>query len=286
MKNIALVFAFAFGLSGCMSIQESTPLTGSVAAKGLVIKRELPSPMASRAAAVPGTQFILVSAESAVVALADFANPIPFIGGMAKEALNRHAADGYKSGYAQLDPYTIATEKMAGSPLVSQRPDALPLKPVVYMVEGPENRWRMSLAFRIDGKEWVGRYMYHLPTTFPPNELKAAAPATLETLRRELETGSDILRQLIERDASGKLKGDGTRVEFGSYHVVGSNMLGVLPAKLVHFKDAELIEEGESYVILRSKGDLHADATESALAFGVHYFRKDQLHDFVKTAAR
>lgn len=75
-------------------------------------------------------------------------------------------------------------------------------------------------------------------------------------------------------------------VEFGRYYVVGSDLLGMVPARLVRFADAELIEEGPEHVVIRSRGALHADAASGALAYGVHYFRKDQLHEFEKAPAR
>ncbi len=283
MKSFISVLFISLLLTGCMSVRESTPIRDSVKARGLALTRALPSPMPARAASIPDSQFILVNSQSGALEVVDFFNPIPFVAGMATDAFNQRRADGYKSRYAQIDPYLIASARLAGSPLLGSGADALPLKPVVYMVEGSDGRWRLSLSFRVEGADWLGRYMYHMVTTYTTDEIRAAAPATLDTMRRELEAGSDMLRQLMERDARGELKGDGTRVEFGSYHVVGSNVVGLLPASLIRFKNAELLEEGADYVILRSRGDLHADALNGALAFGVHYFRKDQLHDFKKT---
>ena len=52
----------------------------------------------------------------------------------------------------------------------------------------------------------------------------------------------------------------------------------------MQYKDAEVLEEGADHVIVRSRGDLKAAGNAGALAFGVHYFRKDQLHTFTRNA--
>jgi hypothetical protein len=89
----------------------------------------------------------------------------------------------------------------------------------------------------------------------------------------------------MERDARGEWAHPGTKVDIGSYYLVGANLLGLLPAKLMQYKDAELLEEGKDYVVVRSRGDLKAAGNAGALVFGVHYFRKDQLHTFKKKDA-
>lgn len=286
MKAYCLVILTSLLLAGCAGMQDNTPMRSDVAAKGVVPIRALPSPLPSGAVAIPSSQFILINADTAALALVDLLNPIPFVTDLAKDGMNQRIADSYQSRYAAVDPFAIATERLAGSPLLTGRKDALPLKPFVYMVEGSDGRWRLSLTFRIEGADWLGRFMVHLPTTYSAAEIRDDSTPTQQTLRQDLVDGSDVLRQLMERDARGQLKGDGTRVSFGSLHVVGSNAMGVLSAQRMIYTDAELLEEGADHVIIRSRGDMHADATNGALAFGVHYFRKNQLHHFVKTTQR
>lgn len=60
---------------------------------------------------------------------------------------------------------------LAAAPLVARAPDAMGLKSVVYWVEGLDAQWRLSLAFRIEGTGWIGRYMYHLPTIYAGAQL-------------------------------------------------------------------------------------------------------------------
>lgn len=273
-------------LTGCASMQESTPIQADMASRGSVLKRLMPTPLPSGAVAIPGLQFIIVNADSAAMELVGMLNPIPFVTDAAQEGLRHQEAEGYRDRYATVDPFAIASARMAGSSVLSTRADALPLMPFVYMVQGSDGRWRLSLTFRAEGAGWVGRYMYHLPTTYDGGALQQADTQLLALLRQELTVGSDVLRTLMERDFRGELRGDGRRVEFGSYYVVGSDLLGMVPARLVRYADAELIEEGPEHVVLRSRGDLHADAASGALAYGVHYFRKDQLHDFKKEPAR
>lgn len=284
MKLTAALCCLSLALAACSNLQPSTPMRGDVAARGLVPTRALPAQLPTGAVAVPGTQYLIVNADSAAAELVDMLIPVPFVTDMAMEGLHRRAAQGFRLHDAQVDPFAITMARLAGSPLMAGRPDALALKPWVYLVEGSDQQWRLSLTFHVEGAAWTGRYMYHLPTTYGGAEIQHGSAAMLNSLRNELVAGSDMLRELMQRDARGALQGTGTRVEFGSYHVVGSDMMGVMPARLVRFTDAELVEESENHVVLRSRGDLNAAANEGALAFGVHYFRKDQLHDFKKLA--
>ena len=41
-----------------------------------------------------------------------------------------------------------------------------------------------------------------------------------------------------------------------------------------------IMKEGKDYVIFRHSGDPSVAGTAGALLFGVHYFKKDQLHTF------
>lgn len=265
-------------LAGCMSIRSSEPIGADAVARGIVVVRELPKALPSQTSRVPDSQYILVFAESAAVALLDLANPIPFVKEAVTATYNEHEARQYRERYASVDPYTIARDRLRGSPLVSGRADALHMMPLVYIVEGSDGRYRPTLVFRVEAGEWLGRYMAHLPTTYSAEDMKKSSPAMLQSLRGDLVAASDILRGLMERDARGELKGSGHKVSYGSYHLVGGNVGGLIPATIMTYSDAEIVEEDADHVILRSKGDLQAAGPQGALAFGVHYFRRDQLH--------
>ncbi|UXH80111.1 hypothetical protein [Roseateles amylovorans] len=282
MKHLTVCLAWALLLAGCANVQQSRPLQADLAGKGLQLTRALPSPLPAGSAAIPGTQYIIVSAGSTVAQLVDMLNPIPFVGGLAEDEMRKRQASGYRSHYAQVDPFAIATAQLAGSPLLSGQSGALPLKPLVYIMEGSDARWRLSLVFRVEAPNWVGRFMYHLPTTYSSEEMASASSSTVDTLRQEIAAGSDVLRQLMERDARGELKGSGTQAEFGSLYIIGRDLAGVVSASRLPFGKAEIIEEGPDYMVLRASGDLHADAATGALAYGVHYFRREQLNEFRK----
>lgn len=269
-------------LTGCTAMKESTPIRDEAVKKGLVIVRSLPKALPGKAAPVPDSQYVLVNVDSGVVQLIDMAMPIPFVTGFAADQINQHAASKYKAPYASVDPYAIAVERMEGSPLLSGRPDALHLFPFVYAVEGSDDMYRMTLVFRVESEGWLGRYMYHMPQILTAASLKNPSPEQLQQLSAELMTGATTLRQLMERDARGELKPTGTKVDIGSLYLVGSNIGGVVSAGLMHYPDTDLAEEGDDYVIVRSKGDMKANANAGGLVFGVHYFHKNQLHTFKK----
>ena len=268
--------------TGCASMRDSTPIRDAVAHRGVTLTRSLPDKLPGNTSPVPNAQYVLVNADSAIVALADLANPVPFVDDFAMSKWNERKAAHFKDHITRVDPYGIAVERMAGSPLLSGQPDALHLMPFVYMMECGDQRYRLTLVFRVEGKDWLGRYLYHLPTTYTVAEMKSDAPLPIDTLRAELVAGCDRLRDLMERDARGEWMKPGPGVEFGSDYLVGARIMGLLPAHLFTYKDAELLEEGRDHVVLRSRGDLSAAGNAGALAFGVHYFRKDQLHTFNK----
>jgi hypothetical protein len=143
-------------------------------------------------------------------------------------------------------------------------------------------KFRCTLVYRIESEGWLGRYMYHLPTQYSAAEIENPSQKNLESLRADLVLGADILRTLMERDVRNELKSNGTKVDVGSYYLVAGRIMGLIPANIMHFKDTDLVEEGDDYVIVRSKGDPNASGNAGGLVFGVHYFKKDQLHTYKK----
>ena len=283
--RIPLIITALLLAAGCTSMRDSTPIRDEVADKGITITRSLPKKLPGKTSPVPDAQYVLVNADSGIVVLADFANPIPFVNELVVGKWNQHKANQFKDHITQVDPYLIATERLSGSPLLSTNTNALHLMPLVYIMECDDGRYRLTLVFRVEGSTWLGRYLYHLPTTYTVAEMKSEAPLAMHTLQGELEAGCDTLRNLMERDARGEWARPGTKADIGSYYLVGANLLGLLPAKLMQYKDAEVLEERKDYVVVRSRGDLKAAGNAGALVFGVHFFRKDQLHTFKKKDA-
>jgi hypothetical protein len=120
MKNIyriPLMTTVLLLAAGCTSMRDSTPIRDEVADKGITITRGLPKKLPGKTSPVPDAQYVLVNADSGIVVLADFANPIPFVNELVVGRWNQHKANQFKDHITQVDPYLIATERLAGSPL-------------------------------------------------------------------------------------------------------------------------------------------------------------------------
>lgn len=273
-------------LTACMSIKESTPMRQEVAERGLSVARGLPKSLPDGVIPVPGSQFVLIKADALSSTLLSLAVPIPFVTDMATNALNKREGSAYQGKYADVDPYVIALERLQGSFLLSAQDSPFKLIPLVYVVEGYDGINRFAQVFRVEGDGWTGRYMYHPTVTFTAEQLKAPSAADLQALRAELVKGAGILRGLMERDARGELKGDGSKVDFGSLFLVGGRGMGMVPATAYHYPGNELVEEGKDYVVVRARGDINGPANVGAMTFGVHYFYKDQLHTFKEASAK
>lgn len=285
MASLVMV-GLALMLSGCISMQESTAIRADAVKKGLTVVRALPKSLPGDANPIPGTQYVLVKAESGAATAVSFIVPIPFVTDMAITAANKQEAGKYTSHYNSVDPYGIAAERLQGSALLGTGTDALHLMPLVYILEGFDGIYRLTLVFRVEGDGWTGRYMYHLPTTYDAAQIQNPQAQGLATLRQELVTGSDILRNLMERDARGDLKPSGKKVEIGSYYLVGSKALGMVPASVYRYVGNDLVEDEGDHVIVRARGDRNADAKLGGLVFGVHYFLKNQLHVYKVSDAK
>lgn len=276
-----LTLTLSLVLTGCAAFRESSPLAPEAAARGVKVVREVPSKLPSEVSPVTDTQYLLVFSQSAAVVLLDSVNPIPLsVAQTVTGVYEDQEAKGLKDRYAAVDPYDIAVQAMRGSPLLTGRGDALPMTPLVYLVEDASGVFRATLVFRVEDDAWLGRYMYHMPDTYSGAQLKGAGAEVLQSLKRDLEQGAGILRSLMERDARGEFRGGGRRVKYGSYHLVGSPVAGMVSASIYAFPDAQVLEEDADHVVLRSGGKPTDGARKGALAFGVHYFRKDQLHTF------
>ena len=234
---------------------------------------------------MPQTPYLLVFAQSTTLSLLDTLNPLPIsITQPLADAYQDREAATLKDRYARVDPFQIVGERFKGSPLLTGRPDAMHTTPLVYMVETNDDLFRATLVLRVEDGRWLGRYMVHLPTVLTKTQVLTAGPDVQALLRRELAQGADVLRGLMERDMRGELKGDGRRASYGSYHLVGSRVAGMVAASVYTFSDAEVLEETPDHVVLRSGGNPASGAREGALAFGVHYFRRDQLHTYKPVA--
>lgn len=266
--------AALFLLAGCVSMQPSVPPPQNTI-KRFSISTQFPTlPSGSRL--IPDTHFAMIFADSAATLLV----PVPFVGEAVSGAINSSKSESYKAHYVGIDLLQLAETAFSSSEFFSHEPQKTQLFPVAYIQESFDDVFRISLAIEVDSDTWVGRYLYHVPTHIPVSDIKN--PSTLEvgTLKAELATGMQKLAELIARDVRGELKSTGKTVDFGSYYIYGSKFGGLVTPSIMHLPDGELIEEGDDYVIFRHSGDPSVAGNAGALLFGVHYFRKDQLHTF------
>ncbi|AZP12272.1 hypothetical protein [Undibacterium parvum] len=208
--------------------------------------------------------------------------PIPFVSEAIGSAIDRMTADAFEARYARIAPYKLAQTEMAMSPLYRKTGGALTLQPFVFMTECIDDTYRIALVFQLQGGGWVGRYMFHLPTAYAVAEFKSPSDALLRVLEAELQEGAKTLRQLIERAGQGELQSTSAKADVGSLHLVGGRAAGLIAPTIVIAKGADLLEETDTHVIARMAGDMASPGTAGGLFFGVHYFRKDQLHTFKK----
>jgi len=261
-------------LTGCVAMQESNPPPKNTITKFSISKQFPTLPSGSRL--IPDTHFSVIFADSAATLLV----PVPFVGEAVTGAINSSKSESYKEHYVGIDILKFAEEAFSGSEYYSEEPQATKLFPVAYVQECFDDVFRISLAIEVDSENWVGRYLYHIPTHIPVSDVKNPTQLEVETLSSELKAGMSKLTRLIERDIKGQLNSTEKNVDFGSYYIYGSNLGGLITPSVMHLSDGQLIEEGKDYVIFRHSGDPSVAGTAGALLFGVHYFKKDQLHTF------
>ena len=275
----ALAAAGALLLAACVAPPpKSVPISAEAATRGISLSRSLPSVLPSKSVPIPHSQFVLIPSESA----AGLLMPIPFVSEAIGGALDRSAAEAFESRYASVGPFKLALAEMEKSPLYRKTDGGLTLQPFVFMTECIDDQYRLALVFQVHDKDWVGRYMYHLPSTYSIADFKAPSSALLSTLQGELTEGTKVLRQLVERAARGELKSTGIKAEIGSLHLVGGKAAGLVSPMIVISRDADLIQDSNDTVVVRMPGEMSNSGTAGGLFFGVHYFRKDQLHTFKK----
>jgi hypothetical protein len=267
-------------LAGCAfaPLPVSVPISAQAAQNGVTLQRSLPQVLPDKAVPIPHSQFVLIPSESAAGLLV----PIPFVSGAIGAVMDRHTAETFEASYGQISPYNIALAEMRTSPFFRATGGVLQLQPFAFLTECVDDKYRLALVFLLEGGGWTGRYMYHLPTAYDVAEFKAPSPQLLATIRTEFVAGAQVLRQLLERAAQGRLESRGIKAELGSLHLVGGKAAGLLSPTLLVSKEADVLEETDEHVVVRMPGEMANAGTTGGLFFGVHYFRKSQLHTFKK----
>jgi hypothetical protein len=223
---------------------------------------------------------VLLPGESAAGMLV----PVPFLAGAIGGAMDRSEAAAEAAQLASIDPYALAQRAWQGSALLadvaSGAADALVLQPFAFLQACVDDCYRIALVHQLSRGDWTGRYTVHLRSTYDSASFHPVTPALLQTLQTEMHEGSAVLRDLVERAARGDLRGNSTRVDVGSLHLVGNRAAGLVAPTLLLARGAELIEEDTEEVLVRIDGDPSQPASAGGLLFGVHRLRKDQLHTF------
>lgn len=268
----------ALALAGCVTSQQSVPLPDSARRQGLSVVRALPEELPAKSSPFPHSQFVLIASEN----FAELANPVPFVADIITNEVHRSRAEAFEAKYRDIHPYRIAVASLQGSPLLAAGPAALQLKPFVFIQDCTDDRYRLTLVYDVRGGDWVGRYHYHLPSTYTPAEIDDPNAATQDRIRTELATGAVTLRGLLERDARGQLNAGAIKANVGSLHLVGGRALGLMSPTLVLARKADVVEETPDHIVVRITGNMTAPASGGGLFFGVHWFRPDQLHTFTK----
>lgn len=275
-KAVAVIAALACGLSGCVSLQTSTPFP---AGRHIALENKLPEDLPQHSSRFPGSEFVLIPQDSAVGMVV----PVPFVTDAVLDSVHGREAGEMAKRFASIDPYTIVQQVMTGSSLLAN--GGIATQPFAYMIDCKDERYRMALVARMRDQAWTGRYVVHLPSTYSRDDIATANPAVLARMGQELKDAASILRRMLERDAHGELTQPLYHADVGSFNLACSDVGGLLPATLLLSRNAAVVEEDEQHILIRGKGDMKQAGAAGGLLFGLHYLRKDQLHTFKRLPA-
>ncbi len=275
---ISLVITF---FAGCVSIKPSTPVKQSGLEQGVAVVRDLPKKLLpGRSTLIPDSRYVFILPDSAATLLV----PVPFIGEAVVDQIHQHATDAYKNKFTAADPYDYAVRSLKGTSFYKSENAAYKLHPYVVVQEGFDNIYRVSLVYHLEGNNWVGRYIYHLPTTYPKSVFVTTPPTEIQSLQKELAEGADTLLKLLQRDQAGTLMANGKKATVGSLFIVGSRISGLVSPTVLAYPNTDIVDEGTDFVIVRGAGDIKSDGQSGGMLFGIHYFHKNQLHTYKVTS--
>lgn len=279
LMSIATLILVTF-FAGCVSIKPSTPVKQNGLEQGVAVMRDLPKKLLpGRSTLVPDSRYVFILPDSAATLLV----PVPFIGDAVVDQVHQHTSASYKDKFTAADPYDYAVKSLQKTTLYRPENAAYKLYPYVVVQEGFDNVYRVSLVYHLEGNNWVGRYLYHLPTIYPKAQFVNTPPTEIQSLQKELAEGADILLTLMQKDETGTLVSNGKKASLGSLFIVGSKISGLVSPTVLAYPNTEIVDEGPDYVIARGAGDIKADGQSGGMLFGVHYFHKNQLHTYKVT---
>lgn len=276
-----LILSLVLALSGCVSVQTPTAPPKSDVASIEVIE-DLPSEMPKGATQFNQSQLVFVHADQASEFLTGLVVPIPFVTGIVVDYVNDSAAEGYETKLKQMRVYDIVNNELAKQDALQLNSEVYKLYPFVFIEECSDDVYRLSLTYQLEKDGWIGRYYYHLPTTIQRENIDSPTLETLSSINRDLRFGVPVLLQIVESDIKGELPRSGRKAEVGSLYIVGGNISGIISPTVSTFKNAEIIYETTSTLTISIPGDPTGKAKNGGMAFGIHYFEKDQLHTLIR----
>lgn len=270
-------------LSACVTIEDAEPLKWEER-YGVTPVRALPEKLPSGISRIEDTQYIVVHAKRGSELAASLVIPIPFVTDAAISSYKSHQDNKGKDHYIGLDPYQLTVDAMRERSVYRETGGEYRLYPVVVLSETDESGYLVSLVYQIEKGEWMTRYYYHLPMTLPAEAIQAPSDEQLSELHSQLNVGVGVLMSMLDRRIKNELPEHGPKVTLGSLYFLSGSIGGLVDAEVFRVKNSELLEETATTIIARVPGAPNSDAAGGALAYGVHYFYKDQLHLFEKSA--
>ena len=283
-KNGISVLVLAAAASGCATVYESVPPPLASTNPALLASAGMPKDkfLPEQTAVAAGTKYVFVQPGGGSLLLG------PIFGSMNITANTKAMAERYKDSLISIDPTPVALAALAkvGVP-AGEGPSAFSVKTFVFVQHCFDERFRLTLVFHVDGQStpWVGRYSYHLPTSYQDSRFGSLSSEELSTYRTELADGAEVLAGLLKRDFAGDLPASGPRVRFGSLWLLGNPLAATTPDKLA-FPNALLIEGTDRNVTIRLRGSMSVVEILGGMTFGVHRFDRNQVHILIPNPPR
>lgn len=264
-------------VSGCASIETPKPPPHNDISSIEVVEN-LPNKLPGGSTQFNESQLVFVHADQASEFVVGLAVPVPFVTGMVVDYVNDSAAEDYEKRLKALRVYDIVNQELATQSNLKLSHDGYKLYPLVFIEECNDDVYRLSLTYQLEKDGWIGRYYYHLPTTIKSENISSPPIETLDAIIDDLHVGAKTLLAMVEKDLRGELTPSGNKVKVGSLFIVGGNISGIVSPSILAYKNAQILDETDTTIIISIPGDPTGKAKNGGMAFGIHYFAKNQLH--------
>ncbi len=224
------------------------------------------------------TQLIFVHADQAAEFAVGLLVPVPFVTDAIVDAHKGHVAEKLEKHYHSLDVFEITDETLSEYPTLSQGDDGYQLFPLMFIEECFDDVYRLSISYQLEKDDWINRYYFHLPTTIPSKDIANPSPELMRRVSKDIHQGSKLLLSIIEKDIKQQYGSNFSKATVGSLYMVGGNIAGITNPTILAYKNSQILSEDNASITVRVPGDPKAEAKAGGMAFGVHYFYKDQLH--------